>query len=171
MNEIKEKSLDEDVDIDLGDVQVYEIGYHLLPNIGDAGANEEVLGMHALIKKNEGNIISEGTPEIKELTYEMTKRVETRNLKYNKAYFGWIKFEIDRSKILEIKNKIENLQNVLRFLIIRTVKENTIYTPKVAVFKKEVSKDVIDADTDVEKIVASEADIDKSIDQLLVNEN
>lgn len=169
--------MEEDTQLDVengaGDTQVYELGYHLLGNLTDQEVSDEVSKIHTLIDKNKGKIISEGAPELVDLSYEITKRIETKNLRFSKAFFGWVKFEIEIAKILDIKSKVEAGEKVLRFLLIKTVKENTMHTPKVAVFKKDVVKDdaeEIAPDAIVEKAPVSEAEIDKSIDELLVNE-
>lgn len=162
-----------DVENDATDTQVYELGYHLLGNMTDEEVSDEVSKIHALIEKNKGKVISEGLPELVDLSYEIAKRIETKNLRFNKAFFGWVKFEVEIAKILDVKSKMETAEKVLRFLLIKTVKENTMYTPKIAVFKKDVAKDdkeEIVSDVVVEKTPVSEALIDKSIDELLVNE-
>jgi hypothetical protein len=111
-------------------------------------------------------------PKLINLAYEISKTINTKKNQFNKAYFGWVKFEIDPSKIAEIKNKIESFPEILRFLIIKTVKENTIHTPKVPMFKKE-NKDQavgeIKNQISEEKAEISEEEIDKSIDDLIVN--
>jgi len=128
---------------DLGDIQIYELGYHILPNIPLEDVLVELAKIHTIISENDGIVIGEGLPNLRELAYEMRKRIETKNFRFNKAYFGWVKFEIDRLNILNIKNKVEGLPSILRSIIIKTVKENTMHTPKIPVFKKEVIKDEI----------------------------
>jgi hypothetical protein len=72
----------------------------------------------------------------------------------------------------KIKKEMDINGDILRFLIIKTVRENTMFTPKYqATFKsnpeEKVSKEVIEP---AEKIEISEEEIDKSIDELLVEE-
>ncbi len=151
-------------------LEIYELGYHLLPTVQEEDVPAEISKINFVISENEGNIIGEGLPSMRQLAYEVVKKVETKTLKFNKAYFGWVKFEIDRSQITNIKNQIESLPSVLRFIIIKTVRENTMYTPKAPVFKKEKPREEISQKTE-EKQKASKAEIDKSIDELLINEN
>ncbi len=175
MTEIMSEKIEKDEIVnDEGDLQVYEVGFHVLPNISEEEVGSVVSTIHDILKKNESSIISEGLPEMTDLSYEMVKTIETRNLRFNKAYFGWVKFEVDRSKVNDIKAKIEVLPSILRFLILKTVKENTVFTPKSPIFRKDVQKDDVSADShevQAEKVHVSEAEIDKSIDELLVNED
>lgn len=158
----------EDLNKDMGDIQIYELGYHLLPTVPEEKILEEVAQIHAVISESKGSVIGEGAPVLKNLAYDMGKRIETKSLNFSKAYFGWIKFETERSGIENIQKKVEVLPSVLRFLIVKTVRENTMHTPKIPVFKKEVEasgvpKEIMSA----EKSEASEAEIDKSIDELV----
>lgn len=147
---------------------VYEVGYHLVPTIPEENLAEAVSKVVESINKNGGSIVSEEFPKIRSLSYEVKKRVETKYLAFNKAYFGWIKFETDPPSILQIEKEIKNNENILRFLIIKTVRENTLHTPKIPIFKKEDSQREARVEERLEKPKASEEEIDKSIDELLV---
>src|SRR5688572_24250122 len=129
---------------DAGDIQIYELGYHLLPTIPEADLAKEVADLHSIILDMGGVIIGDSFPALRNLAYEIPKRIETKTLNFNKAYFGWVKFEIDRSEIAKIQKKAEAIPNVLRFLIVKTVRENTMHTPKAMIFKKEPESEVKD---------------------------
>lgn len=149
------------------ETQVYELGYHILPTVSPEDVSQEVTQLQKLITQFGGTIITEAVPVLQQLAYEITKRIDIKNLSFNKAYFGWIKFEMVREEASNLELKIKSLPNVLRFILIKTVKENTLYTPKVAVVRKEVVKP--EAEVEVEKIPASEEEIDKSIEALIEN--
>lgn len=157
----------EDKSNDVGEIEVYEVGYHILPSVNEESLSGEVNKIHSLITENEGNIVSDSFPIMRQLSYEISKRAENKYLNYNKAYFGWVKFEIERSKILDLKNKLDTFENILRFILVKTVKENTIYTPKAPSFKKEENEEVVER-KDAESEPIDEAEIDKSIDDLVV---
>jgi len=169
---MEEKILETD-NKDLGDTQIYELGFHLLPSVAEEELSKEVAKIHSVISELEGNLISEGAPSMRQLAYEITKKIGTKNAKFSKAYFGWIKFEMNRANAVLLKTKIDNLENILRFIIVKTVRENTIHTPKVPSFKREVVKEGATTDSveSSEKTPASEEEIDKSIDELLVKED
>ncbi len=168
------ENLEENI-LEEGDTDIYEIGYHLLPTIGDENMLVESSKIKEMILGSGGQFVSEGVPSMKQLAYPMIKKHENKNLNFTKAYFGWVKFEAPTSKIEEINKNIEANQNVLRFLTIKTVKESTLYTPKAPMFKKEEHKGDIKVDTEelpVEnKAPVSETEIDKSIDDLVTTIN
>jgi ribosomal protein S6 len=158
---------------DLGDTQIYELGFHLLPSVAEEELSKEVAKIHSVISELEGNLISEGVPSMRQLVYEITKKIGTKNTKFGKAYFGWIKFEMNRANSLLLKTKMDNMENVLRFIIVKTVRENTIHIPKVSSFKKENPKEegVVELVVSPERAPVSDEEIDKSIDELLVKED
>lgn len=155
--------------------QVYEVGFHILPTVPEEKLQEVVLKLEDLINKNGGTIISQEFPKIRALSYEIKKRVETKYLSFNKAYFGWIKFEILPVLIDKIEKEIKNNDNVLRFIIVKTVKENTMHIFKSPVVNKEnIKEEIAKIPKNVnvqEKVEMSEEEMDKSIDELLVTEN
>jgi ribosomal protein S6 len=60
------------------------------------------------------------------LAYQMQKTLQNVINKFNSAYFGWVKFSMEPEKVLELKKKLDLDPNIIRLLIIKTVKENTI---------------------------------------------
>ncbi len=154
---------------DRGENQIYEIGYHLVPSVSEESVPGEASVIHGIITDLGGNIISEGMPAIKQLSFVMEKKLENKTLKFSKAYFGWIKLEIDSSLISEVSEKIKNMPNVLRFIVVKTVRENTMHVPKIPTFKKDGGKDVVDTGDVSEKTPVSEEEIDKSIDELVLS--
>ena len=152
------------------DSLIYEIGYHLLPTVDETDVLTQSSNIKSIIEESGGAIISEDMPKILPLAYDISKEIGSKKQKFSKAYFGWIKFEVESLKIANIKNKIENISNVLRFLIIKTVRENTMHTPKVSMFRKENSREE-KGEEHIEKPKLTEAEMDKSIDELVVGQN
>lgn len=152
----------------LDDLQVYEIGYHLLPTLMEPDLPVEVSKIQSAVSERNGTIISEGFPQLRQLAYEIKKAIDTKYHSYSKAYFGWIKFEIDRSEIGDIENFLKTNPNILRHIVIKTVRENTFYMPKAPTHRKEHQKDEITREP-APKVEISEEEIDKSIDELVIS--
>lgn len=154
--------------------QVYEAGFHILPTVPEEKLQEVVLGLENSINKNDGTIISQEFPKIRALSYEIKRKVEAKYLSFNKAYFGWIKFETIPTSIDKIEKELKSSNNILRFIIVKTIKENTMYTfNKSPLINRENNKEeTIRVSKDVavrEKVEVSEEELDKSIDELLTN--
>ncbi len=157
------------------DLQIYEVGFHILPTIAEADLSAEVVKIRDLVNSLGGAIISEGFPENKNLAYEMTKRIEAKLVRFTRAYFGWVKFELERNKINELEQALKMNPAILRFLVVKTVRENTLYVPKVSVARRSSDNESADAPTvsqlpESESVAPiSEEEMDKSIDELVVS--
>jgi ribosomal protein S6 len=154
--------------------QIYEVGFHILPTLAEEKLPEIVVRIKDVITNNGGEVISDDFPKQKVLAYEIKKRIDTKYVRFNRSYFGSVKFEILSGEVEKIKKEMESNGDILRFIIVKTVRENTMYTPKYQsmsrgnVEEKVAKSEVVEP---VEKVEISEEEIDKSIDELLVNEN
>ena len=74
---------------------------------------------------------------MRELAYEMTRVVNNINVRFNEGYFGWIKFELDGDKVKDLEKGLKLDEEVIRYLVVKTVRENTVYTKRAPVIKAE----------------------------------
>lgn len=150
-------------------LQVYEVGFHIIPVVEEEGAKKEASEIKALITKGGGQIISEQSPELKTLSYEIIKNTDSKNIRFSKAFFGWVKFEADPVEVTEIQSGLKGMNNILRFIVVKTVKENTIFS-KIADSKREVAESDVPAVAETAPVAGIvEADMDKSIEALIEN--
>ena len=150
---------------------VYEVSYLFLPNISEEQIVGKVLALKEMIKSLGGILISDENPIYIELAYEMTKIVLTTRHKVQSGYFGWIKFEVSSEQIGSIKKSLDSNDNILRYLIIKTVRENTLLSGKMILKKEEkVKKDDMIEDVVVDETLkeTTDIDLDKSIDDLVI---
>ena len=106
--------------------RIYEVGYLLLPSIAQEDIPVHYGNLKELVLSLGGEVIFDEMPKMLPLAYTMSKVHQNVKSKFDTAYFGWIKFAIDPEKILELKKKLELDPNFIRFLILKTVRENTI---------------------------------------------
>jgi len=168
--EIKEKEPARMTRSDGGMGQVYELGYHIVSTVAEENLPKEVETLKAIVLQDGGSLISEGEPKLINLAYSMTKSVADTKKKFTTAYFGWIKFETKSELMPVIKKAVDASPTVLRYLLIKTVRENTLYTPKLnvrTVSKEESPVKVKKSIKTDEKKATSLEDIDKSIDELV----
>lgn len=139
------------------DLQIYELGFHILPSVSESDLPEAFSKLKSVIIENGGAVISEGFPRTRSLSYPISA--------CNKAYFGWIKFEAPKENIKKIEQIIKNDSQMLRFILVKTVKENTIHYFK---FSAEPEKDEREPVKQEVKEINQE-EIDKSIEELVIN--
>lgn len=150
---------------------VYEVSYLLLPTL----ALEQVPGEVASIKEalsSGGEVISSEDPVLIDLAYPMTKVVQTVRHKASTGYFGWVKFETDAEGVEKAKKTLDENESILRYLIIKTVRENTLLHGKM-MLKKESAKteepEEKTAEASPAEELSSPEEIDKSIDDLVIS--
>ena len=112
------------------DARVYELGFQLSPAIRDEDLAARFDELKASLTGLGATFIAEGAPEFIDLAYEMSKIIDNKRIRFNQAYFGWVKFELDPSRIAELKELVEKNALVIRFLLIIAPRENTVLGKK-----------------------------------------
>jgi ribosomal protein S6 len=154
----------EEVDAKMG---IYEVGYLLVSTIPEEGVGEEVTKLKDTLSENGASFISEEFPKLIDLAYEMTRSIENKKQKFNNGYFGWIKFETSSSQAKTIKEILDKDERLIRFILIKTVRENTM-SIKRSYGKQDGSKRKIATKvTKEESVSIDEETIDKEIDALV----
>src|SRR3989344_1452808 len=148
-------------------IPVYEIGFHIVPTVGDEGVSAVVESIRAAL--GDAEIISEGFPKKITLAYQVEGAAGGKREKYTESYFGHIKFAMQREGLTAFTAAMRAMDPILRFLIIETVREDIATAPRRAVFTSDRLEGKI-----LEKPVAapekaaevSDAELDKSIEAL-----
>ena len=158
--ELKDKSL------------VYEVSFLLLPSL----ASEQVPGKAASLKEIltslGGEVLSGEDPVLIDLAYPMLKIIQTVRHKVNTGYFGWIKFEISKEGIGKVKKALDANDDIVRYLIIKTVRENTLLNGRMKLAKEEKVRK--DEDVEADEVAPESTkettveELDKSIDNLVI---
>ena len=104
--------------------RIYEIGYHISPAVKEEDLEKIVGGIRAVIEKAGGNFIAEGAPSLIRLAYTIEAREGGKRVEYDRGYFGWIKFEAEIAAVRSLEESLK-LKDILRFIVFRTVREDT----------------------------------------------
>jgi ribosomal protein S6 len=157
-----------------GDVKkVYEIGYLLVSSIPKEKVADAAAKLKDVLSKKGAEFIGEEAPEMIPLAYTMTKKIGTSNHRFDRGYFGWMKFELATKEIEEVKKTIDIDANVLRYLIITTVRENTYLGKKAPVVPGKIAEiaEGVPAEAAPEEAPVEEKsnleEVDKSIDEMV----
>lgn len=150
---------------------VYEVGFHLIPTIGEEGIGAAVEAIRKALGDVE--IIKESFPNKVSLSYTVERATAGKREKYTQSYFGWIKFaltaEMGREVIPTLQTALGAMQHVLRFIVIETVREDISVARQRTVFVsdrlegKTLEKPTAAKETPTE---VSEEELDKSIEAL-----
>ena len=154
---------------------VYEIGYLVVSSVPEEGVPAEADKVKKIVIDNGGSMIADEAPHKETLAYEMRRKTVSGSYEnYNEAYFGWVKFEMNSSKINDAKKAIETLPSVLRMLTISTIRENTYLGKRAAEVVASMSPKRVPSEMPVTAPVekkdvapASIEEMDKSIDEMV----
>lgn len=158
-----------------GEPAVYEIGYHLLPSLEETEISEVTSAIRASIEKKGGTVLAEDAPKKILLAYPVEKRISGKIERFIQANFGWLKVEILPSEMPEIHTALHTNARVLRFLISRTVKEDTLLAGRQFIRSemkdKEKEKKAVagvgGTEAEAEKAPLSEEELDRSLEKLI----
>lgn len=163
-NKVVEKTTEED-----SGMNVYELAYLFIPTITE----EKILGnfgdLKSYLEKKGAVCIQEELPKLIPLAYEMSRVIENKKTWFSEGYFGFIKFLLDPSAVLSIETDLRRDESIIRFLIVKTVKENTL-APRKMHRSSEGRKQSVREEVDSEKPLATKEEIDAQIDALVVDQ-
>ncbi|MBI2627562.1 30S ribosomal protein S6 [Candidatus Nomurabacteria bacterium] len=146
--------------------RVYELGYLLVPTIKEEDVSVNYGNLKELISSFGSEIITDEMPKMINLAYSVRKVISNVRSNFNKAYFGWTKFTMNGEQVLELKKNLNLNPNFIRFLILKTVKENTIAAKRFVrgeIYRKPKLKNIEDETV----VPINKEEIDKEIDALV----
>jgi len=142
------------------DVKVYEIGYLIVASIPEEKVAGEISAIKDILAKHKAEVIADESATLRPLAYTMVKKIGTVNRRFDSAYFGWVKFEAAPVEVRLIEKEVKEVDSVLRFLLINTVREHALLASKLNLEASEKG-----SSEGTSKQPASTEDMDKSIDK------
>ncbi len=148
--------------------QVYEAGFHIVPTVAEDDLGARVTVIRDAIEAAGGRMIADEYPKHMDLAYPMMKIVANKRALYHSAYFGWMKFEVEPKGILAIEKALKRNESIIRFILVKTVRENTMVPKKVLQQKRgeEVLRTTVKVE---EKPALTEEELDKTIEDLVIS--
>jgi ribosomal protein S6 len=144
--------------------RIYEVGYLMLPTISTDDILVKYGNIKDLIMSLGNEIVSDEAPKMVALAYTMVKTIENLNQKFDTAYFGWTKFSMTPEKVLELKKKLDLDPSILRFLIFKTIRENTVAANRLRVHRRSPTNSTAE---DKKSTPINKEEIDKQIDAMV----
>lgn len=151
-------------------LRIYEAGYLILPTVAEDQVESVVADIRSFIEKAGGSFIAEGAPVSTKLAYTMYVNNAGKQTAYDRAWFGWLKFEVDGATAHALTDMLLKHASILRSLIFKTVREDTRASARHTVLREVKRTDTIKSDPTkgaADAGVVSEAAIDKSIEELI----
>lgn len=145
---------------------VYEVGYLMVPTIAEENVGQEVTAFKDTLAEKGAVFISDEYPKLLELAYEMSRSINNKKQKFSYSYFGWVKFECSSSQAKDIKDFLDKNEKLVRYLLVKTVRENTMSIKRT--YSKQDGVKRRPAQKQEDQAPINEEVIDKEIDALVV---
>lgn len=163
----------EPLDANAVEPRIYEIGYHIIPTVKEEDIEKTVGEIRSGIEKSAGQVsfVAEGAPSLIKLAYPMSVRSGEKYTEYDRGYFGWIKFEAPASIVSVLNDSLKVNANILRFIIWKTVREDTRAKIKAPSLREVKRTDTIKSSprrAPAEEVSApvSEVDLEKALQDI-----
>ena len=144
-------------------VQLYELAYILEPGVPEDKLPEYAGKITGLIEKHGGSIVLADNPKIRTLAYTIERATGGKRQKFNQGYFGWLKFNNTPDKIEQLENDVKGWSEVIRHMIIHTVKSVSTFVPR----RRPDTPRGTEGETSMPK--PTEAELEKEVEQLIAS--
>ena len=117
-----EASADEILEDEGLDPRVYELGFHLDPELPTEEVKKAYQKVRDLIAEN-GTIVTEGEPQKIQLAYTISRQDVAGRRDFDSAFFSWIAYEAIAPKHAEIIAAANANKQIIRFIDLLTTKD------------------------------------------------
>ncbi len=152
-------------------LKLYEVGFHIIPTLSEEQIGQEVAQIKAIIEKAGGKVVYEEAPRLRPLAYEIPKMTNGVRRNHDRSYFGFIKFDCTGEEATAIKEALDKKDTILRFILLKTVKENILYGSKLAIRGDSIRSTKKSKEDEEKEGIATPitaAELDKTIDELVI---
>lgn len=113
---------DEVADGDGLEPRVYEIGFHLDPELPIEEAKKTYQAVRTSIT-DRGTLVAEGEPQMIQLAYTISRQETAGRRDFNSAYFCWITYETTAPNHAEVISAAGADKRIIRFIDLITTKD------------------------------------------------
>ena len=117
-----DRNVDESVDEAGSDPRVYELGFHLDPELPTEEVKKAYKEVRTFIE-GMGTIVAEGEPEKIPLSYTISRQDTAGRRDFDSAYFSWIAYEATPINHAEVLTSTGVDKRIIRFIDLLTTKD------------------------------------------------
>lgn len=148
--------------------RVYEVGYHIIPTVAEDDLGVRVTAIRDAVEAAGGRAIADEYPKHIDLAYPMVKVTANKRTTHHSAYFGWMKFDAEPKGIKALEAALKKDDFILRFILVKTVRENTM-APKKVFTQKRAEEAPRAKDAVAQMPAMTEEELDKTIEDLVIS--
>ena len=115
---------------DAGGSRVYELGFHIDPELPTEEVKKVYQEMKAAVE-GQGALVAEGEPEKVPLAYTISSQETSGRRDFDSAYFAWIAYETSVENHEKVLAVAKEHKNIFRFIDVITTKEAARHAAEV----------------------------------------
>ncbi|KND50161.1 MAG: hypothetical protein AB203_04230 [Parcubacteria bacterium C7867-008] len=154
---------EEVLDTDHAEQRVYELGFHLDPELPETEVKKSYQALRDLIA-GKGSIVAEGEPTKIPLAYTIS-RTETGvgRRDFDNAFFCWIAYEVTGAAHAEVLEAANAEKRIIRFLDLRTTKDEAKHSEEMQAIFAQMAND----EAAPEEETVSETELDAALKEVV----
>lgn len=145
--------VDETLDGDGSEVRVYELGFHLDPELPVEDVKKAYSGVREFIS-GKGTIVAEGESQKIQLAYTISRQETSGRRDFDSAYFAWVVYEAPSENHTEIITMASEDRKIIRFIDLLTTKDSARHSAEM----REISMKTQERAEDTEEVAGAELD-------------
>ena len=158
--EIEAPERDEELDADHAEMRVYELGFHIDPELSQEEVKKVYQGIKDVIEAG-GEVVAEGAPEKIQLAYTISRMEHAGRHDFDQSQFAWIAYETDGEGHEKVAAAARAETRIFRFLDIRTTKEEAKHSAEVAEMMRQAATEQETVEEEV-----SETELDAALKEV-----
>ncbi len=135
-------------------IHTYELAFLALAELSESEAEATQSTLVGAVEQAGGQVVSKGDVHYIRLSYEMIKKVGSKNTRHNEAYFSWVKANLAPEALQSIDQLLRSQSEVLRHMIVATSAENSL----TDVFSLEQEEETLVAEEKTDETSTDSAD-------------
>lgn len=128
----------------MNNTNTYELAFLALASLSDKEVADVQSTLSDAIASAGGQVVSLGDVHYIRLAYEMTKKVGSKNVRHNEAYFSWMKLSITTDAIAELDAAARSHDDILRYMIVSTESDDSLTNVFSLEQEEEVSAEEVE---------------------------
>lgn len=145
-SDVKEVVADEALEVANTESRVYELGFHLDPEL-PIEEMKKAYGAIRQLLEGKGTLVAEGQPEKIKLAYTISRQETAGRRDFSSAYFSWIVYEASALDHVEILTAVSTNKHVIRFIDLLTTKDAARHALEMQELSAKLPKHTEDVDT------------------------
>ncbi len=136
------------------DSRVYELGFHLDPELPTEEVKKSYQAVRELVS-GKGTVVAEGEPQKIQLSYTISRQDTSGRRDFDSAYFAWIVYETTAENHSGIISASSANKQLVRFIDLLTTKDSARHSVEM----REISAKMKERVEEPEEAVSTDLDV------------